>query len=390
MVTEYDRDWQNPFSIHLTTRIEFGWDASAEVASLISNWGKRCLLFTEEHMLRIPPVKKIPQLIRQAGCEVEVYTDIGAEATSSSIDRAFQAIGAEKADFIVAVGGGSVMDFAKGYSVLAANQRKIWDYVGFTGKTALPIIEDPVPVLTIPTTAGTGSEVTPYAVIVNKDLQSKATIISPKIRPRAAIIDPGLTISLPPHITAYTGADALAQCIESYLNLPARTPYTSLICLEGIQSAASSLVTSVLSPQNKQARSQMAWSSLLGGVAISMAGTGIGHAIAEVLGGLTHLAHGKTVAVMLPAVLRLLEEDHQLDLPQLKQALGDTSVLAYGSVEKIWQEAGLPLKLQDLGLDESYLPLIRHNTLTHAQWAMNANPIPLSDSDVERILAYLW
>ena len=293
-------------------------------------------------------------------------------------------------DIIVAVGGGSVIDFAKSVSVSISHDKPIWEFVSYTGKQTHPIEGPLTPVVAIPTTSGTGSEVTPYAVLSNRGLRCKATIVSPHLSPSVALVDPSLTCSLPPEVTAYTGADALSHAIESLLNVSNRSPFSAIVSIEAIRSASSALVKAVSDGNNKQARSLMSWASLLSGISISLAGTGLGHAMAELLGGQTHMPHGLTIAVFLPAVLKLFEEDYKLPLDTLREALGDPNTPAYKQVNNLWRAIGLPITMQGLGINRSFQSKIRHATLTNASWAMGQNPVLLGAKDVDKILAYLW
>jgi alcohol dehydrogenase class IV len=134
----------------------------------------------------------------------------------------------------------------------------------------------------------------------------------------------------------------------------------------------------------------MAWASLLSGMSIALAGTGLGHAMAEIVGGRTHIPHGLAVAAFLPAVLQLLEEDCGLSLQRLKRALGDVDVPAHSRIRELWRGAGLPTTLDDLKVSRGLIDEVRHATLTDAAWAMAPNPVHLGGEDIDRVLAYVW
>lgn len=378
------------FSIRIPTRIEFGWEVSKQTGKLLPHVGENCLVITEDYLLSLPFTKEIIQSIETAGGTVQLYTDFEPEPDITSVDKAGAVFNQESTDVIVAVGGGSTIDFAKSISLSISEHKPIWDYVHFATKEARPITTRLIPVVAVPTTSGTGSEVTQYAVLSNRKMGCKAAIISPHIAPATAIVDPALTLTLPPELTASTGADALAHAIESFLNLPNQTPFSAMVSLEAIRTASSSLVNAVADGNDRRARQEMSWASLLGGLSISMAGTGLGHAMAEMLGGRTHISHGKTVAVLLPAVLKLLEVDYRLALSSLREALGKSSLPAHEQIRAIWRKVNLPLTMADLEIGDTHRQTIRQDTLTNAGWAMNANPIRLDTKDVDKILAYLW
>jgi alcohol dehydrogenase len=383
-------DYLKPFSIRFPTKVEFGWEISKSAGDLIPNVGNHILFVTQENLLYLFTTRDILKSLNDTGKTIRIYTDVQSEPDSASVDLAGSYLRKEQIDLIIAVGGGSVIDVAKALSVSISISKPVWEYVGYTGKQPFPIESPLTPVVAIPTTSGTGSEVTPYAVLYHRELQRKATIVSPHLTPLVAIVDPSLTSSLPQAITAYTGADALSHAIESYLNVPNRTPLSAMLSIEAIQAASKALVNAVTNGSDHTARSLMSWASLLSGLSISITGTGLSHAMAEVLGGLTHMAHGLTVAAILPAVLKLFEEDYSLSLDTLRKALGDDDTPAYQQVNHMWRAAGLPLSVQDLGIDKSYQLKIRQATLTNAGWAMSPNPIPLGAKDVDKILAYLW
>ncbi len=378
------------FSIHVPTCIEFGWGASERIDELLLDAGRHCLLVTQANLLSLPAIDGIRKAVEAAGKTVHLHIVAEEEPDSASVDRAGRELRGQPIDLVLAIGGGSVIDFAKAVSIVLTHEGPIWDYVGYTGKPARQFENQLPTIVAVPTTSGTGSEVTPYAVLINNKLGRKAAISSPLIAPKVAIVDPELTVTMPVEVTAYTGADALAHAIESFLNAPMRTPFSAMVALEAIRTGAKALPDVLKDGTDRQARSAMAWTSLMGGLAISMAGTGVGHAMAEVLGGLTHVAHGKTVAVFLPAVLRLLEDYYKLPLPMLRAALGDGSRPASEQVWLLWQEVGLPLTLPELGVGQGELSQIRQDTLDYMGWAMSASPVALQSDDVDRILSYVW
>jgi alcohol dehydrogenase class IV len=204
-------------------------------------------------------------------------------------------------DVVVAVGGGSAIDAGKAIAALATNPGDIFDYLEVVGR-GQPLTAPPLPFVAIPTTAGTGSEVTRNAVLAVPEHRVKVSLRSPLMLPRAAIVDPELTYDVPPAITAYTGLDALTQNIEPFLSHRA-TPLTDGICREGIRRAARSVRTACTDGRNAGAREDMAMASLCGGLALANAGLGAVHGLAGPVGGMFNAPHGAVCAALLASVM---------------------------------------------------------------------------------------
>ena len=204
-------------------------------------------------------------------------------------------------DVVIALGGGSALDGGKAIAALASNPGDATDYLEVVGK-GQPLSHPSLPFIAIPTTAGTGSEVTRNAVLTVPEQHVKVSLRSPLMLPRVAIVDPLLTCDLPPAVTASTGLDALTQLIEPYLSVRA-TPMTDAICREAIPRAARSLLRTVLQGSDVAAREDMAFASLCGGLALANAGLGAVHGFAAPIGGMFGAQHGAVCAALLPAVM---------------------------------------------------------------------------------------
>jgi alcohol dehydrogenase class IV len=207
----------------------------------------------------------------------------------------------EKCDFVISAGGGSVIDAGKAIATMMKNDGALLDYLEIIGR-AQPLKNLPAPFVAIPTTAGTGSEVTRNAVLASPEHRVKVSLRSPHLLPEVAVVDPELTYHLPPALTASTGLDALTQLIEPYVCLRAN-PLTDGFCVEGLQRAARSLREAVFNGQNKSAREDMSLASLLGGLALANAGLGAVHGLAGPIGGMFPAPHGAVCAALLPHVM---------------------------------------------------------------------------------------
>ena len=206
------------------------------------------------------------------------------------------------ATLVIAIGGGSAIDAGKAIAAAAANSGDLLDYLEVIGK-GQPLEIAPYPFIAVPTTAGTGSEVTRNAVLGSPEHGVKVSLRSPLMLPRVAIVDPELTVGLPPAITASTGLDALTQLIEPYVSSRAN-PMTDSFCLDGIRRASASLPRAYQMAATSEARTGMAWASLLGGLALANAGLGVVHGFAAPIGGMFDAPHGAVCAALLPAGMR--------------------------------------------------------------------------------------
>ena len=228
---------------------------------------------------------------------------IEGEPTVDQVRRGADLARAESCDHVIAIGGGSAIDGGKAIAALLANPGDPLDYLEVVGR-GQPLPNPSVPFIAVPTTAGTGSEVTRNAVLASPEHRVKASLRSAGMLPRLAVIDPELTYDLPPAITASTGLDALAQVIEPYVSVRAN-PMTDLVCQEGIRRIALALPRAWEDGGDRDARSNMAWGSLLGGLALANAGLGAVHGFAAPIGGMFPAPHGAVCAAVLPHAVEI-------------------------------------------------------------------------------------
>jgi alcohol dehydrogenase class IV len=241
-------------------------------------------------------------LLREEGIAVTQFS-IPAEPTTQLALAAVQEARQKKSDVVVGMGGGSVLDTGKVVAALLTNSGRLMDYLEVIGQ-GRPLTQESAPFVAIPTTAGTGTEVTSNSVLNSPDHRVKVSMRSPFMLPDVALIDPELTYSMPPEITAITGLDAFTQLIEAFVSADAN-PLTDGICREGLQRAARSLNLAYLDGNNRSARRDMSLAGLLGGLALANAKLGAVHGFAGPLGGMYHAAHGALCAALLPAVMEI-------------------------------------------------------------------------------------
>ena len=284
------------FEFATANRIVFGTGKLNELVKKIGENAKH-LLFVHGHSSNAIP--RVREILSTSGISYEEF-QVHGEPTIDLVRAGVRA--AQKCDLVIALGGGSVLDTGKAIAALITNPGDVMDYLEVIGK-GQPLVNAPLPFIAIPTTAGTGSEVTRNAVIEAPEQNVKVSLRSPLMLPQLALVDPELTYDLPPEITASSGLDALTQLIEPFVSVKA-TPMTDAICREGMRHAARSLQRAYENGRDKEARQGISLASLFGGLALANAALGAVHGFAGPLGGMLHAPHGALCARLLPLVMQ--------------------------------------------------------------------------------------
>lgn len=277
------------FDFATAGRILFGSGMVSQLAGHARSMGGRALVVTGASAERAKP------LVAGLDC---VFFAVPGEPAVDTIRKGVEAARNAGCDVVIAIGGGSAIDAGKAIAALLANPSDPLDYLEVIGR-GQPLANPSVPFIAVPTTAGTGSEVTRNAVLASPEHRVKASLRSPHMLPRFALVDPDLTLDLPPGITASTGLDALTQLIEPYVSVRAN-PMTDLFCVDGIRRAAAALPRVWSHPRDREARSSMSMASLLGGLSLANAGLGAVHGFAAPIGGMFPAPHGAVCAAVLP------------------------------------------------------------------------------------------
>lgn len=285
------------FEFATAARIVFGPGTLAEVGGLAREFGRRALVVTGRDPSRSAPLL---EHLHAAGLATAVYS-VAHEPTTDDATRGTAQARAAGCDCVIGFGGGAALDAAKAIAILLTHEGDVLDHLEVVGR-AQPFQRPGAPCIAIPTTAGTGSEVTRNAVLASPAHRVKASLRSPHMLPRLALIDSALTRDLPPPVTAATGLDALTQLIEPYTSGRAQ-PLTDTLCVEGIRRAARSLRRAFDDGREAAAREDMAFASLGGGLALANAGLGAVHGFAAPLGGMFPAPHGAVCAALLPHVM---------------------------------------------------------------------------------------
>lgn len=363
------------YQFQTPTKIISGIGSTAEIIKELNDLhAKKVLLITDPGLVQAGVAQQVVEMLKQAAVEVEIFDAVEPDPSIQVATKAAEMAKNVKANVLIALGGGSAIDTAKSAALLVTNGGYLKDYAG-VNKVVKPIL----PLIAVPTTAGTGSEVTIFAVMSDPEKQEKFTISSALIAPAVAVLDPLLTLKLPPSVTAFTGMDALTHAIEAFTSSIAQ-PATDALALSAIKLVLKHLPVAVGRGDNIKARDGMLQASLLAGIAFNNAFLGLAHAIASPLGGHFHVPHGLANAVMLPyvmeynlptAVRRYAEIGCALGL----QAVGDTQrAVAEKTVAAITQLArdiNIPEKLSNIGAKEELLPLVARDALKSIQLKFN-------------------
>jgi alcohol dehydrogenase class IV len=339
-------------------------------------------------------LQRLVNLVQAEGVTCQVLR-VGGEPTLASVEAAVQAALQTGADLVIGIGGGSALDTAKAVAAMATNPGDVLDYLEVVGR-GKAITARPLPVLAIPTTAGTGSEVTRNAVVAVPEHKVKASLRSALMLPAVALVDPELTLTLPPSVTASTGMDALAQVIEPYLSIRAN-PLVDPFCVDGITRAARSLRRAYEVGQDLPSRTDMALTSLFGGLALANAGLGAVHGFAAPIGGYFPAPHGAVCARLLPVVFdvnfRALQQ-RQPGSPALvrmrnvaRLLTGNPAAEAADAVTWLAEmgRAFNILQLSAYGMTAADIPLQIEKA--QAASSMKSNPIVLTPEELGEILS---
>jgi alcohol dehydrogenase class IV len=285
------------FEFATATRIKFGHGVVKDIGSIVGKMGRRAFVITGRSAERAQPLmgqlKDIGMAVTHFSIPEEPTTQLALEAVESARRP--------NCDVVIGIGGGSVLDTGKVVAALLKNSGPLMDYLEVIGN-GQPLMQKSAPCVAVPTTAGTGTEVTSNSVLGSPKHRVKVSMRSPHMLPDLALVDPELTHSMPPGLTAVTGLDAFTQLLEAFVSVHAN-PLTDGICREGLQRAARSLKRAYLDGEDVAAREDMCLASLFGGLALANAKLGAVHGLAGPLGGMYHAAHGALCAALLPYVM---------------------------------------------------------------------------------------
>jgi alcohol dehydrogenase class IV len=375
------------FEFATAGRIVFGNGTLAQAAPAAAGFGRCALVVTGRNTERARPL--LAALKKENVC-TELFP-VGGEPTVADVIRAVEGARTAQCDLVIGFGGGSVIDLAKAAAALMTNPGDPFDYLEVIGK-GKPLTVRPAPCIAIPTTAGTGSEVTRNSVLSSPEHRVKVSIRHPLMIPDLAIIDPECTLSAPPSVTAATGLDALTQLLEAFISRKA-SPMTDGFCREGLPRAVRSLRRAFENGSDLKAREKMALASLFGGLALANAGLGAVHGFSGPVGGMFNAPHGMVCAALLPHTMkanllalraRSPESPALVRLTEFAQMTGgSTAEDGIKWIEGLCRDLQVP-PLSALGVEEKDFPAIVEKSKSAS--SMKGNPVALTDAELMKVL----
>lgn len=356
-------------------RVVFEAGGLARLGELVrENGGSRALLITDPGLEAAGHPQRAVESLRTAKVDVAVFDAVEENPTERHVAAGVAAARRHAADFLVAVGGGSAMDVAKGVNFLLTNGGRMADYRGY-GKAARPML----PSIGVPTTAGTGSEAQSYALIADESTHLKMACGDRKAAFRVALLDPEVTVTQPAAVTAVTGIDSITHAVESFVSLR-RSPFSQMLSRQAWMLLDAHLERVLRDPADIEARAAMQMGAHLAGMAIENSMLGCAHSCANPLTAHYGTTHGLAVGIMLPHVIRFNAPAVETMYGQLIP--GGSEALAL-RVAAVLRAAGLPTRLADVGVNRSIVPVLAAEAAE--QWTARFNPRPATESDLARL-----
>lgn len=376
----------------LKTKIMYGINSLNKVGEYIKELkGSKILIVTDPGIIQAGLLSRLTKLLDEADIPYSVYDDVVPNPIISSIEKGAEIARNYGNDLFIAFGGGSSIDTAKGIKILLANGGRIKDYAG-----AHKVANATLPLIAIPTTCGTGSEVTWSTVVSDPDNEYKFAVLTTHNMPEIAIIDPSLMTSLPAKMVAATGMDAFTHALEAYVSVKA-DPISEAISLYAMELIAKNLRQAVHSQDNKENIAKMAIASTMGGIALNMPMLGLVHALSTPLGGIYNVPHGIGNALLLPYVMKYNLVSCPEKFAKVAQIMGEkidglttleAAEKAFRAVVKLSTDVGIPTTIKDLGLDLSRLDKLAEDAMKSYNCQMNPRKNTIEDVKQLYIDAY--
>lgn len=347
--------------------------------------GQNILLVTDPFLHEMGLTQKIIAPLEALNLTINVYTKVVPEPPLAVAEKLVAYAREHKSDMVIGLGGGSALDLAKLAGIITVHEGDVKDYLNLTATRKL--LHKGLPTILIPTTSGTGSEVTNIAVVSLKT--TKDVVTHDYLLADVAIVDPELTMSLPPKVTAATGVDALTHAVEAYISRNA-SPVSDALALQAIQLISGSLRTAVKDGQNKEARIAMSYGSYLAGLAFFNAGVAGVHALAYPLGGQFHIAHGDSNAVLLPYVMGYIRSSCEKRMKDIYNAMGfnssylsqeEASHKCVEELQRLVEDVGIPSSLKGFGVGEDALTSLTEDATKQTR-ILARSPMPLEKEDI--------
>jgi alcohol dehydrogenase class IV len=388
-----DYDFPATYQIIIPQLVRFGVGALSMLGKEITRLeAKKALIVTDPGVFQSGLIQPVKEQVSKATVAVDVYAAAEPEPSLTGLNNTAKKLRQGNYDVLIGVGGGSSMDTAKGLSVLLVHGGKGQEYIG-TNKIPGPGL----PVITIPTTAGTGSEVTNIAIFSDTEKELKVGMVSTYLLAKMALVDPVLTYGCPRNVTAASGIDALVHAIECYTSLKANS-FTDAIAVKAMRLITDSLKSAVSDGSNKKARNSMAEAALLAGIAFGNSGVAAVHALAYPLGARFHISHGMANGLLLPYVMECNLPANLTKYALIAETLGEpilglmplqAAKRGVKAVKKLIKDIGIPHRLRDLNVPEEALEGMAVATMDVTRLLAN-NPKTLTLDDVRGIWQSAW
>jgi alcohol dehydrogenase len=374
---------QNVVAFQIPTQILFGVGALERVVEQVKIGDRpKVLIATDQGVKRAGLLDMLTAVLETGGVPFALFDETESNPSVETVEKATDLFHREACTSVVGLGGGSSMDVAKASAVMATNPGSIRDYEG-VGK----IVHEPAPIIAIPTTAGTGAEVTPFIVITDVARRFKMTIGGPQAIPSVAIVDPSLMVTMPAKIVASTGLDALTHGIECYTSLMSQ-PFTEALALHGIQLIGQNLREGVANRDNLEAMANLAIASTMVATAFGFTRLGNCHAMAHPLGGFYDIPHGVANAILLPHIMEFNAPACPERMGRVAQALGadvyglsplEAAAVAVEAVRQLKADVGVVAGLRELGVQEDEIPSMAADAMKSGNIAVNPRQTSLED-----------
>lgn len=387
----------NNFNYYVPVKVVFGAGKLNELGQYVSQYGKKALIVTTGPFFRDNGlVERIKKILSESGVDSELFFDVSPNPFCTQVDEG-AAFGKENGcDVIIGLGGGSAIDAAKGIAVAMGHNAPIWNYCPSGDPEDLTATEKTLPIIAVTTTSGTGSHITPYAVITNPETKEKPGLGSDHTFAKVAIVDPELMLSVPKKITAATGFDVLAHSIEAYTSNLA-TPITDSMCEQAIRLVGKYLRKAVENGKDLEARTALAYADTLAGFSIAVSVITLCHSISHAVGGVSETVHGETLAAMTPHAMRYSMNERPEKYKNIGMFLRDECSCcededeyclesSVEEVQKIINDIGLNIPLSQQGVKEDHLEEIANGTIKYMSGGLDLDPKRASKEDIMDIL----
>lgn len=379
------------FIFKMPAKVRFGEGIHKQLGTILKDemGFSKVFVATDKGIVATGIIDKVKEGLDKGGIAYEIYDELIPDPTIEVVDEAADVLRQSGADVVLAVGGGSPIDTAKAMCMLQTHEGSVRDYL-FGGSKQ--VTRETMPLVCIPTTAGTGSEMTAASVITNNQDKTKVSVTHENLIPRMAFIDPELHMGMPPFITATTGMDALTHAIESYVSLNAE-PISDAMGIAAIRMISENIRLATADGSNKVARTNMAIASTIAGVAFMNGGLGVVHGIAQTIGAVAHVAHGVANSLLLPYCMERNVVGNLSKFRNIAIAMGENidglsereaAQAAVDAVFQLAEDLKVPMKLKDVGVTREMFPEIIEGTMEYR--LLGVNPCKLKPSDIEEIL----